>query len=319
MGNHFMPSSTQNLSEEKITQKPVRKTLYDLACAEKNVPNEIQNLAGVFEKAKCIREDYDDYSLEEYISKYLFLDWRNRCLANFTQFTLYDMKRDHDIFSLSTYFPTDIQCYAYLEYLVNMMKLFEYGEHNSQKSIIYRANKPLITGLNKNIDILLSQLNLVPVEKVSELYILIDKDPSVTEAAEILQDNQLISPLLEYNHVAIRDDVNEKRRILQLLASDAENKADYLEKKTGFADLGKDLNTLLNNLHLRHNNLVGNHAKPVTQKMSDDERLHWYDVTYRCYLHAILAYEYNILLKKEIKYLKDQFGQKKSGEATSSN
>ena len=158
-----MPSSTQNLSEEKITQKPVRKTLYDLACAEKNVPNEIQNLAGVFEKAKCIREDYDDYSLEEYISKYLFLDWRNRCLANFTQFTLYDMKRDHDIFSLSTYFPTDIQCYAYLEYLVNMMKLFEYGEHNSQKSIIYRANKPLITGLNKNIDILLSQLNLVPV------------------------------------------------------------------------------------------------------------------------------------------------------------
>ena len=314
-----MPSSTPDLSEEKITQKPVRKTLYDLACAEKNVPKEIQNLALWFEKLKGHRKEYESCSLEEFISSNLFLDWHNRSPANLPCLILFDMKRELGIPQVSTVSPNKIQCYAYLEYIVNMMKLFEHERHKYLSKESYRFDYSIITGLNKNIDILLSQLNLVSVEKVSELYILIDKDPSVTEATEILQDKQLIAPLLEYNHVAIRDDVNEKRKILQLLASDAENKADYLEKKSGFVDLGKDLNALLNNLHLRHNNLVGNHAKMVTQNMSDKERLHWYDVTYRCYLHAILAYDYNIQLKKEIKDLKDQFGQKKSDETTSSN
>ena len=173
-----------------------------------------------------------------------------------------------------------------------------------------RQDEKAIKALLQNIELFISKLNKKFVEIKTDLFILIEDSPELTEAVNILGENKIIFPLLEYNHVSIRNDVNAKEGLLLILAKDFEARSPALKKSTKWGDLADDLSFLFNNIDIRHNNVEGKNAKTVIQNMTEPDLLNWYNITYRLYLTCVLAGTYNEKLKGEIEGLKQQVSHK---------
>jgi len=293
-------------------EKPAKKSIYDFLSAEIDVGREVQKLAGLFEDVEIIsiKDEWgrveDSLSLENYIHR-LFLRWKGRS----TYLNPFDLKKDMDITDVKNCVPNEEQTTLYLEYLLNMIQLYEseQGNYNTRNSSV-NYDRDLYKALIENIFSLLSTLNLIRVEKTPDIIILVPNDAAVIESINIIESKSAKMAILEYNHISIRDNLTEKQKILHILAKDFESKKQMLTKSSEWQTLASDLGFLFNTLDIRHNNTEGIKAVSTIQKMSKADLLKWYDTTYRLYLTAVLATEYNSRCKEEINSLKKMVNPK---------
>ena len=271
----------------RVTEK---KSIYDFLSAKKDIGREIQKIAELFENVNIVTiHDFypDQTTLEKFISHTLFLSWNGRG----TYLIPDELKQEMGVSGIRKKIPTELQTTLYLEYVLNMIKLYESKKHLVSSS--FSVEMPIYEALLNNISLILSQLNLASIEKTPEIFILTPKDPTISEAVEIVDKPDVKLAILEYNHITNRNNLAGKQKILHVLAKDFEPRRLELEVKKEWKTLASDLGFLFNTLDIRHNNTEGKKAVPAIQNMSEKDLLEWYDTTYRLYLTAVLLYDYS--------------------------
>ena len=144
-----------------------------------------------------------------------------------------------------------------------------------------------------NIPFILEQIRLV-IEAIGYTSasddgktIFVEKSPVAIAVSESdLIPAELSYKVLEYDHYALKGDIEKKKHIILQLAQILEAKSKELQKIS--SSLKDDLFFLFNNLNLRHNNVK---YKRIVSELDKGQLEHWYDETYQMCLLAFMELE----------------------------
>ena len=159
----------------------------------------------------------------------------------------------------------------------------------------------------ENIFSFLEKLNYELKEIDGGRKIIVEKNTATTQAVGIVTDNSTAIALIEYNHYALKGDLEEKRRILTALGSYIEPilKSRVLQN-AGYKQLESDVGFMLNNFHVRHNNKEGAKAQDYIVGLNDKQLEAWYDKIYNAILSVIIINEH-IQTQNDIAELKPKY------------
>lgn len=275
--------------------KMERKNIFEQLSDDIDLKYEIKKLNYLSEKA-CIYNMFEENSFESFINKYCLSDWanRNRCVS---------CKEIKDRLGISTFDFKNAICtekvITYLEYLSNMVLLCNSKLEedktlhvNSEYNFLIENSKEIIELLNYEI----------AVFKDEEKVLLYEKSPQVTAAVEICP-KACAYDIVRYNHYTLKGQVEEKRRILKVLADRIEPIRKEFKELNIHKSLESDVGFLLNNMNIRQNNTEGKNAIQFVQNLSEEELEEWYDETYQLILLCLLEHD-NIVRNKKIENLK---------------
>ena len=271
-----------------------RKTLYQrLDDLGVKVSEEYTALIKLFKVEESIAL-YPKYTAIQYINKYYFRD-----------------------------LPADLRS-PYLS-VEEMMKALELHDRSSSLDNLFLLSELLIallpnkyiltngdlykqaTTIFENISSFLEKLNYEFREITSGRKIIVEKNPATTQAVEIVTDDFTARVLIEYNHYALKGDLEEKRKILTVLGSYIEPilKSRVLQN-AGYKQLESDVGFMLNNFHVRHNNKEGAKAQDYIVGLNNEQLEEWYDKIYNAILSVIIINEH-ISTQNDVAKLKQKY------------
>lgn len=160
-----------------------------------------------------------------------------------------------------------------------------------------------------NIKYILEQTNheIKISPKYNDNYIIVEKNKATTLAAEIVEDDEIAYDLIEYNHYALKGDLESKKKILASLGVYIEPiLASKVLSNNGYGKIESDAGFMLNNFHIRHNNKEGTKSNDYIVNIRDDDLEVLYDKTYDTIISIIIINEH-IPVSKEIKTLKETY------------
>ena len=164
--------------------------------------------------------------------------------------------------------------------------------------------------LRRLMDEVLSEMNQKAYYDPETEQCLIGEDsPQVTAAVEATEP-ETASQILHYNHRQLAGEISKKKTILHNLAKYLEGRESEL--KSINMQLFTDLNTVFNNLDIRHNNIAQRECfdyKEKLARMSPEELEKWYDDVYQLILLAILEMD-NVKRRKRLRTLIQDINQK---------
>ena len=193
--------------------------------------------------------------------------------------------------------------YVFCEFLYAVLPEEQIKKQRSQ----FLTNQ--VNTIKGNIKHILEKTNheLKMSPKYNNNYIIVEKNKATTLAAEIVEDIETAYDLIEYNHYALKGDLETKKKILAALGT-------YIEpiltskvlSANSYGSLESNVGFMLNNFHIRHNNKEGKKANDYIASISDNDLEVLYDKTYSAILAVIIIYDH-ISASKEIKTLKDTY------------
>ena len=199
---------------------------------------------------------------------------------------------------------------------VDLNYLISFCEYTYNLVLWLNCDTPLMnTEINEHQRIYLQQVrNVIELvgykmtEKITEdscVTIMIPKSPAAIAVSEIVPSS-LSYKIIEYNHYALKGNINAKKDIILLLANELEPKKDELKKIN--RTLENNIFFLYNNMNIRHNNCEPNskNYKEHTANMSRKELESWYDEIYQLSLLSFLELD-NIERTKKIEDLKKNY------------
>lgn len=278
----------------------MRKNFFEVI---KNRPVDLEaeyaRLEYLFSQNKSIvREDgyYNspDFSIEEYINKFLFTQWKYRG----TYLTINDLREDLNLCSLSKGVQIE-RLLMFVEFILNMLFFIE---ENFDTTKFDFKEKNYLTTIATNIAELLNKLNY-KLSKIDDYHIIIENDSATTTVSEVYED--ISDKVIEYKRFALKGDLDRKSEILNTIGKKYEPITDKL-KCNNFSGIVHDIGFLLNNINIRHNNIEGAKAQNEVISMSPDELENWYDKTYDTLLLALMLAKY-IDIRDDINFLKTRF------------
>lgn len=172
--------------------------------------------------------------------------------------------------------------FDYCEMIINMIYIIPEGKRLSHVDNINEIKRLVNYDLNS--------LNY-EIRKIDDKYLIIQKDASVSEVVDIVEDS-LAKIILEYNHYLLKGDLERKKAILLKIVHVLESKMQDI-KGINY-QLHSDYSYLINNFNIRHNNCDISNTKnynDVFVKMSDQEKEEWYDEIYQMGLLIFLLLE----------------------------
>lgn len=198
-----------------------------------------------------------------------------------------------------SYSSVQERLFVFCEFLIAVLP----EEHIQKNRHAYNQTKTII----QNIVTILEQTNHELHALSDSRIIIVEKNPHTTQAVELVGDEKIAMNLLEYNHFALKGDLDGKREILVNLGR-------YLEpllvsrklQKNGYKQIESDMSFLLNCFHIRHNNKEGSHAQEYIQKINDPDLENWYDKVYNTALAVIIINE-QIDIDAELAALKSTY------------
>lgn len=257
---------------------------------EINYNDEIQRIEKLFAIEKVAYFSSNYCSIESYINKAsLFARWKYRS----TFLNTYDLRESLKISDTEIYKNNSLeQMLSYFEFVINMINLVAKITDMEKGAIIN------IITIVENIKIVLDKVNY-KIENKGDYSTFIEKDPKAIAIAELYED--ISDNIIEYRRFVIQGNIERKKEILATLSKKIEAIESNL-KQNNYNYLIEEVNNLLNNLDIRHNNLEGKNAKEVIIDMSQQELENWCDNTYDTILLAIMVNHY-LEYKHEIKDL----------------
>ena len=159
----------------------------------------------------------------------------------------------------------------------------------------------------QNIRYILEQTNHEFKETADGNGIIVEKNKTATLASQLVDDDVVAFELIEYNHFAIKGDLESKKKLLFSIGAYIEPilKSKVLQKN-GYKQLESDAGFLLNSFHIRHNNKVGAKAQEYITTVTDTELEEWYDKTYEVALSVIIINDY-LSIGKDIADIKSKY------------
>lgn len=271
-----------------------RKNFYDLLSNMKfSYTDEYSALICLFKEEKCVWNRYSYVSVFEYVDNHYFrsLPFRGSYLnvsALMNDLKLYDAP-----------FVNLDSLFLLCEFLIAILPE-EIIKHNAdlekQAQVIF-----------ENIFSILEKTNHKLFEIEENKFIVVENNKAATQAAEIVEDDNVSFDLIKYNHYALKGNLSEKKKILTSIGVYIEP---ILSNKTFrdsmYKNLLSDTRFVFNNFHIRHNNLTGPKAQEYTQSLKDDELENWYDKAYDLAIAVIIATEC-LPVQEELSELKKNY------------
>jgi hypothetical protein len=134
--------------------------------------------------------------------------------------------------------------------------------------------------------------------------IIVEKNAVAAQAACIIEDAETAIKIIEYNHIALKGDIEGKKQAVFSIHNSIEKMlSDSVLRKTQYNSLVDDTNFILNNMNIRHNNTDGKNQKEYAASLDDKDQEKWIDAAYNSMLMIILARE-QLNIHEEVKRLK---------------
>ena len=265
-----------------------RKNIWDIIDnQEVDIYNEYNSLWDLFHTRNLIKIPNRRYPLTfEEIIKDNFLKFKSRGST-----TSYD-----DFLNVLKLSPRNYEIGSTLEGLDLLIELIllVFSE-------LYNLKVPY---LDSGVGIVLDTINSV-LEKTNQKKILLEdkkiivvpNDEAVTTVADLIlpDDEKLALEVLGYSHYSNKNNLIEKRKILNSLAN-------YIEPKLKLKQNG-EIGFVLNNYYIRHGNETN---KQNVNELSDEDMNSLYDKLYRDILYYLLEHEHEDF-KDLVKKLKKTF------------
>ena len=158
-----------------------------------------------------------------------------------------------------------------------------------------------------NIEYILERTNHELVLDPDGNAIIVEKNKATTWAAQLVNDDVIAFELIEYNHFALKGDLEGKKKLLFSIAAYIEPilKSKVLQNN-GYKQLESDAGFLFNNFHIRHNNKVGAKAQDYISTVKDSDLEEWYDKAYEVALSVIIINDY-LTIKQDIVDIKSKY------------
>lgn len=190
--------------------------------------------------------------------------------------------------------------------LCEILVAFLFNDMVMDDNNLYDASKNIMS----NINYILEKTNHELHEIAQNRWVIVEKNKYAKQAAQIIDDPSVAIKLLEYNHFALKGNLDEKKNILLVVANYIEPllKSRKLEKH-GYKKLQSDIGFLLNNFNVRHNNKEGEKAQDYIVSLDDAQLEEWYDRIYNTALSVILLEEH-LPVENEIAELKEKYNWK---------
>lgn len=137
--------------------------------------------------------------------------------------------------------------------------------------------------------------------------IIVEKNKAATLAAQLVNDDVIAFELIEYNHFALKGDLEGKKKLLFSIAAHIEPiLKSHVLQKGGYKQLESDAGFLFNNFHIRHNNKVGAKAQDYITTVKDSDLEEWYDKAYEVALSVIIINDY-LTIGQDIADIKSKY------------
>lgn len=138
-------------------------------------------------------------------------------------------------------------------------------------------------------------------------WIIVEKNKYAKQASMIVEDSNIAIKLIEYNHFALKGNLEKKRSIILTIA-------DYMEpmlksrvlEKSGYKQLQSDLGFLFNKFHIRHNNKKGAKAQEYICSLTEAQLEEWYDRIYNSALAGLIMNDH-LVVQNELEELKPKY------------
>ena len=143
--------------------------------------------------------------------------------------------------------------------------------------------------LNDNIERLLEDLNYEIKNLSDNQLIIVEKDAILSAVAET--NKNIADKIIEYRRFVLKGKIENKREILNLLANEIEGMKPIF-KGTTYSNLMDDVQFMLNNLNIRHNNMSGTYKKEYIVNLSSEELEKLYDKTFDMILGLYVVDKY---------------------------
>lgn len=276
-----------------------RKSIFELLMSgeEINLSVEYDTIEKLLKQFKNV----DNWnSIDDAIDAYIIENWKysNRCIE------LNDLRKKLKISHIDivqSKYSTE-KCLLYFELIYNLVQELIDIYKNPNDKRIEIINEYDVYKILENIEGLLEDLNYI-IKKVDDKYLIVEKDIIATSIAE--KNPDIANDIIEYRRFNLKGDIETKKAIILKLA----DKIEPLRKKfkgTSYNSIMEDVQMMLNNLNLRHNNLEGKNKKEYTVTISSEELENWYDKTYDMILGILSLNEY-LDSNNKIKELKSKF------------
>lgn len=277
----------------------VRKNIFEILENKWDSVAEIERIYKLLNRKSITNPFGKDMSPIDVVNQYCFHNWNNR----HSYLNIEDMARALNIKIEYYNIPNTLSTTMilnYLEFASNIVMLCDTKIFEENAKFDYYTDYRI---LDENIENALEHLNFCKYEiNNEEKIILIEKNPSATAVAEIM-DEDTGCKVIEYNHYLLKGDIDKKREILLQLANKYEGMKSNIKSLN--SKLDDDIGFMLNNINIRHNNKSGNSKKEYVSKMRKDTMEKWYDETYQMLLLAFLLNEQPSRSKK-ISQLKEK-------------
>lgn len=276
----------------------MRRNIFDLISnKEIDVEREYIRIHKLFEK-DIFYYEYGAYTLYKHIDENYFRNWKNRgrCISLSDMFTSLNIRDKEGLRE-----NTVENLLLYIEVIVNLIEISNLKEQRITRST-YKWE--IYSLLEENINNLLEDLNY-EIKKVSkDQLVIIERDMILSAVVENFP--HISEKIIEYRRFILKGKLEDKKEILNSLAHEIEGmKKEF--KSTTYANLMDDVQFMLNNLNIRHNNIEGQYKKQYVIDLSKDDLEKLYDQTFDMILSVFVIHKYldikkNIdILKKEIK------------------
>lgn len=268
-----------------------RKNIFELLKEKYNIEHEMNKIttlfnSQIFKHIDSYTYKQTIYTIENIVDNRLLFAWKQRnCCLSCNEIRA-KLNLEYEYSKLDNVI-------LILEYYENLIYLVD--RHISFNKINYQIFQEYFM-LKENIANLLDYINyeIHTIEK-EEKVLIVPKNPSTTAVAEI-SDEETAMAILMYNHHTLKGDLERKRQLLNLIQRTYEP---LLKSPIeGYKDFYEKTNQLLNNLHIRHNNLEEVNNKNLVININDKTLEHWYDELYQLLLFCVLIDD-NLKRKKE--------------------
>lgn len=267
-----------------------RLNMFEILKEKYNINDEFSRILQLF-NSDLVKGTWKNYTIEQ-MSAVTFPKW----LGRGTCINYQDMRKELGIDNvIKAYFqPSDVEIILCLEYIVNIIALFEKIKNTNYEYKVLSLYSMLV----KNIDILLDYMHYQKYNiKDEEKIILIPKDPAAMTVAEQSSEDTALA-ILMYNHASLKGDLECKKEILRKIAKEYENL--LKDGINGFSEYFDKARHMLNEFDIRHNNIdKGKSQHKLILKMSAKKIEEWLDELYQLLLFCVLIKD-NVKRKKEI-------------------
>ena len=258
--------------------------------AKVDIRREYDRLYSLFFLNKAFQLNNSMLSLRDYCACFFYsLPFRGTCLNlddfdDFYGFNFEKVPTDFDLNYLLSFCEYSYNLAVYMN-PTNYSILASFTTYNQQPQFYVQQVMKVVDAIGYMI---------TKQDDSDDMSIVVAKSPATMAVAEV-SDPKMAYKVLEYNHYALKGNLDRKLSILKVFADEIEPRRAELKKIPGSVE--SELFQMLQKF-IRHNN----RDNPVIAAMSDDEIEAVYDDIYQMWLLAMLELD-NVERKKRAKEL----------------